>query len=189
MSSSGRSSEVLKQLCALLGRLFIFHDLPIAFWFSGAFLFSKAGTLATSLCHALAITVPMSGAKPSEGREEKQQGLAPPLGATVPLIGEEVSLHVSFWTCQPCCHHSETLSHTRRKNRRLPWSCLSAPDTLFQTLGCLIPGWGIPEGEWSTPYQFSWTFSSGLFSLCPPATVDFYIKLEMHLKYLKQLKL
>ena len=68
----------------LLGRLFIFHDLPIAFRVSGAFLFSKAGTLVTSLCHTLAITVPMSGAKPSEGGEEEQKGLAPPLGATAP---------------------------------------------------------------------------------------------------------
>lgn len=57
-----------------LGRLFIFHDLPFAFRFSGPFLFSKAGTLVTSLCHALAVTVPMSGAKPSEGGEETVVG-------------------------------------------------------------------------------------------------------------------
>ena len=139
----------------LLGRLFIFHDLPIAFRVSGAFLFSKAGTLVTSLCHTLAITVPLSGAKPSEGGEEEQKGLAPPLGATAPLMGEEVSLHVRFWTCHPCHHHSETLSHTRRKNLQAPLEPLSAPDTLFQTVGCLIPGWGIPEGKWSTHYQFS----------------------------------
>ena len=172
----GEAQKFWKRFVPLLGRLFIFHDLPIAFRVSGAFLFSKAGTLVTSLCHTLAITVPMSGAKPSEGGEEEQKGLAPPLGATAPLMGEEVSLHVRFWTCKPCYYHSETLSHTRRKNSKPPLELSVCPWYPLPDFGCLIPGWGIPEGKWSTHYQFSWTSSSGLFSLCPPATIDFILK-------------
>lgn len=85
----------------------MFHDLPTAFWFSGAFLFSppvKAVSLVTSLYHALAMTVPMSGAKQREDRKEKHKGFAPSLGNTAPLTGEECSLHLSFRTCQPRCH-------------------------------------------------------------------------------------
>lgn len=172
-----RSSETA--LCPRLAGSSFFMTSPLPSGFLGPSFLVKLGLLLPHFAMHLLSLCPCLGL--SQVRVEKKRWLAPPLAATAPLMGEEVSLHVRFWTCQPCRHHSETLSHTRRKNLQAPLEPLSTPDTLFQTVGCLIPGWGIPEGKWSTHYQFSWTSSSGLFSLCPPATVDFFFFLSLQI--------
>lgn len=74
---------------------------------------------------------------PSQVRVEKKRWLAPPLAATAPLMGEEVSFTWDFGPATPAIT-TETLSHTRRKN-------LQAPPEPLSALYYPLPDCGLPD--------------------------------------------
>ena len=164
------SRNSLTTLHTCFSRLFIFHDLPSTFQFSGPFLFGLPDeswgfsylTLPSTFCDCAHV----GGQAKGRQREKKsRRGLPHPLGTTASLIKEEGSLPQRF-RCLP------TPAATARRppscssgqdQRGLCWSSLCLhliPSSRFWAT--LSPGWGIPEEKRSTHYQFSRTSSSCL---------------------------